>query len=348
MNRIHLLDIARGLAALSVVIFHYRIFYFIDNEKFIISNQPFSSFLYLIYDYGWIAVQFFFLLSGFVFFKFYLKKIKEKKISFYNFFILRFSRLYPLHFFTLLIVLLFYYLNVMYDFHSYIYADLKHFILNLFLIHEWGFKSIDGTFNDPSWSISVEILMYIVFFVIALKTNIFLSSSVILILSSILYFESKWIGYGGYCFFVGGLSYLINQKINIKIKLKMITLSIVIFSFSLFLKLVDFNSVIDKIILLTVIFPSIINLLNLINECYPKLGSKFSFLGDISYSMYLIHFPLILFFRFISDLFEFSINLDFNYIFIFYIFSTMFFSLAIYRYLEIPLRIIIRQRLIKS
>ena len=348
MKRIHLLDVARGLAALSVVIFHYRIFYFKDNATFIISNQPFSSFLYPIYDDGWIGVQFFFLLSGFVFFKFYLEKIKEKKISFYNFFILRFSRLYPLHFFTLIIVLLFYYLNEKYNFHNLIIVDFKHFVLNLFLIHEWGFKSIHGTLNHPSWSISVEILMYLIFFVIALKTNIFLSSFLILILSSILYFESKYIGYGGYCFFVGGLSCLIIQKIKIIIKTKMIILSIFIFLFSSFLQIFYLNSIIVKIILLTIIFPSIINLLSLINESYPKLGSKFSFLGDISYSMYLIHYPIILLFCFIFDLFEFSVNLNFNYIFLFYIFLTMFFSLAVYRYLEIPLRTTIRHKLIKS
>ena len=348
MNRIHLLDIARGLAALSVVIFHYRIFYFKDNATFVVSNQPFSSFLYPIYGDGWIGVQFFFLLSGFVFFKYYLKKIKENKISFYNFFILRFSRLYPLHFFTLLIVLLFYYFNEKYNFHNLVIVDFKHFMLNLFLIHEWGFKSIHGTLNGPSWSISVEILMYLVFFVIALKTNIFLSSSVILILSSILYFESKYIGYGGYCFFVGGLSCIIIQKIEINIKSKIIILTILVFLFSLFLQIFDFNSVIDKIIVLTIIFPSIINLLSLINECYPKLGSKFSFIGDISYSMYLIHYPIILLFYFIFDFFEFSVNLDLNYIFLFYIFLTIFFSLVVYRFFEIPLRAIIRQKLIKS
>ena len=67
MNRIYLLDLARGLAALSVVIFHYRIFYFKDNETFIISNQPFSSFLNPIYDDGWIAVQFFFIIRFCIF-----------------------------------------------------------------------------------------------------------------------------------------------------------------------------------------------------------------------------------------------------------------------------------------
>ena len=81
MTRIYLLDVVRGFAALSVVIFHYRIFYnhTVSLNIFDMSKQPFYNFLYLIYQNGWIAVQFFFLLSGFIFFKFYLKLIFEKK-----------------------------------------------------------------------------------------------------------------------------------------------------------------------------------------------------------------------------------------------------------------------------
>ena len=108
MERFYLLDIARGVAAIVVAIFHYKLFYAynLSSENFVIQNQPFYDYIKLIYEYGWIAVQFFFLLSGFIFFKLYLNKIKRKNLSFYNFLILRISRLYPLHFITLVIVLI--------------------------------------------------------------------------------------------------------------------------------------------------------------------------------------------------------------------------------------------------
>ena len=41
--------------------------------------------------------------------------------------------------------------------------DLKHFLLNLAFASYWGFQ--DGqSFNGPSWSISAEILVYVLFF----------------------------------------------------------------------------------------------------------------------------------------------------------------------------------------
>ena len=103
MQRLYLLDIARGIAAISVAIFHYKLFYAynLSLKDLITTNQPFYNYIKFIYEHGWIAVQFFFLLSGFIFFKLYLNKIKNKNISFYNFLILRISRLYPLHFLTL-------------------------------------------------------------------------------------------------------------------------------------------------------------------------------------------------------------------------------------------------------
>ncbi|RZJ64012.1 MAG: acyltransferase, partial [Flavobacterium sp.] len=103
-----LLDIFRGFAALSVVMYHWEKFYVTTDEalaSFNHSHQPLYSIFYLFYDAGDVAVDLFFLISGFVFFYLYSKKIAEGGISAGSFFTLRFSRLYPLHFATLLFVL---------------------------------------------------------------------------------------------------------------------------------------------------------------------------------------------------------------------------------------------------
>ena len=50
--------------------------------------------------------------------------------------------------------------------------------------------------------------MYLIFF-IAQHNNIIFNSFLIILISSIIFFKYKLIGYGGYCFFIGGLSYLI-------------------------------------------------------------------------------------------------------------------------------------------
>ena len=61
MERFYLLDIARGIAAIAVAIFHYKLFYAynLSSEIFVPENQPFYIYIKLIYEYGWIAVQFF-------------------------------------------------------------------------------------------------------------------------------------------------------------------------------------------------------------------------------------------------------------------------------------------------
>ena len=311
MNRIYLLDIARGIAAISVAIFHYKLFYSynINTEEYLIKNQPFFQYIKLIYQNGWIAVQFFFLLSGFIFFKLYLQKIYQKKINFYEFLILRISRLYPLHLVTLIAVLLIYLALNNYEFYNPIQGDLKHFIYNLLLIQQWGLSS-SASFNEPSWSISVEILMYIIFFYIALKQNIFFFITLVITTSVIIFFKFKLIGYGGYCFFIGGLSFLILDKLKLSNKIKIATLILIIFFSTNFLIIFKISTIVNKIVLLTILFPAIINLLYLINSKYTQLGKKISIIGDISYSIYLIHYPIILTILFILNFLELKINFN--------------------------------------
>ena len=108
--------------------------------------------------------NFFLFYQDLFFFFMYKDLIFSKSISFKNFIILRLSRLYPLHLLTLFIMLflqlLYNYLNDSY----FIYEgnNFKNFILNFLLIDQWGFTT-QWSFNNPSWSISVEFLLYIIF-----------------------------------------------------------------------------------------------------------------------------------------------------------------------------------------
>ncbi len=345
MNRIYLLDIARGIAALAVAIFHYKLFYSynISLSSYRIESQPFYNIMKIIYEYGWIAVQFFFLLSGFIFFKLYLKIVSQRKISFNKFVILRISRLYPLHFLTLFLVFIIYLTLKFNNFYNPINVDLKHLILNLLLIHEWGFKSY-ASFNEPSWSISIEFLMYLIFFLIALNKNIIRNSIIIIIISSLVFFKYKFIGYGGYCFFVGGLSYLLNQKLRLNVNYKIFYLIVIILTFSLFLKITNFDTIIQKIILLTFIFPSLINCLFLINNKLPFSGKNLSILGDISYSIYLLHFPVILSTLLIFNFFNFKVDFNLPIFFASYLITTIFMSIFVYKFFETPLKNKIRSK----
>ena len=95
IKRFYALDALRGLAALGVVLFHYRMF---D------AGRPLEKTFLFIHVYGWMMVDVFFCISGFIFFWKYGELIYQKSIGFKKFALLRLSRLYPLHLLTLLLV----------------------------------------------------------------------------------------------------------------------------------------------------------------------------------------------------------------------------------------------------
>lgn len=161
----YMLDLCRGLAAYVVLIFHYQHFFLpsdLISTEAIRAQQPLYWLLWPIYGHGWNAVQFFWLVSGFVFAAVYIGTRSNSR----EFFVNRLARLYPLHFITLL---------VMAALQSVSLAalgrltlteifDLKHFAMHIFLASNW----VDTTkfsFNGPIWSVSLEVLFYAVFWV---------------------------------------------------------------------------------------------------------------------------------------------------------------------------------------
>jgi len=349
-NRFYLLDFYRAIAALAVVLFHYNLFYILGNNSKEPSQKepPLYDIFFFGYDNGWLAVQFFFVLSGFIFFNLYLKKINNREINFKNFFILRFSRLYPLHILTLLLALFISSLFVESYFLDNI--DLKHFFLNIFLIQNWGFE--DGnSFNQPAWSISVEILMYGIFFFVA-KTKKFLLPIILIliILSSIVFFKYKLIGYGGFCFFIGGLTnkiFELIKKINFKnswIIFYLFLLLILLIFYSL--HNYNFSSKEQKVLLIVFFFPSLI----LASVVFPMRNNliikKISIIGNFSYSIYLFHYLILLIFIYFLKKFDIFINFNSLYFFSAYLLTCFFVSIISFYFFEIPLQNLIRKKLI--
>ena len=166
--RLSSLDSLRGFAAIGVALFyHYQHYIGISTYS---GDYPFSSFGFWFFKYGWSLVDFFFVLSGFVFSYVYKEKIAQKKIGFKEYCFLRFSRLFPLHFVTLVLVAIFQCLRINTHLGYYIYSfnDTYHFVLNLFLVQSFGMDR-GWSLNGPSWSISCEIVAYLIFFGVALK-----------------------------------------------------------------------------------------------------------------------------------------------------------------------------------
>ncbi len=368
-ERLYLLDIARAFAAFTVVLQHYQHFYLYNSEQvseiFVRSSQPFFELIGFAYNFGSQAVPFFFMLSGFIFFSFYFKKVSSKKISFRNFFILRLSRLYPLHFLTLIITIFFQLIYMKYQNNYFIFEEnnFRTFFEHLFLIQEWPLMSKNSinAFNAPSFSISVEMFLYITFFFISLNYAKNLKQLFIIIIFALIFysFARSSLTLGLLLFFVGGFLYyllekikksLINNKLQVIIILTIINL--IIFSQSLnslFLQLqFELEFILGNrlmILLYFVKFPLIIINLCIIQFYFKDIGKQLQILGDISYTVYLIHFPIQIIFHLIN-IEIFKINYDNNFVFILFISVIIFFSILTYKFYELPIKKKIRSKLL--
>jgi peptidoglycan/LPS O-acetylase OafA/YrhL len=160
------IDLLRGLAAISILFWHYQHFWFPPAGQPAalppLEELPLSAIFWPLYRYGHHAVELFWVISGFVFAAVYAGT-RQTAGAFFG---ARFARLYPLHFLTLVVVAalqIWTFASLGY-FQIYLYNDLYHFILNVFFVSDWGFQE-GFSFNAPIWSVSIEIFVYILFFI---------------------------------------------------------------------------------------------------------------------------------------------------------------------------------------
>jgi len=332
----------RGLAGLSIVIWHFQHFYHFESS-FIRSSQPYYNFFFFFYNHGHLAVAIFFSLSGFIFFWLYYEKIKNDLVSGKEFFLLRFSRLYPLHFITLIIVCLLQLYSIKKTGSYIVYSnnDLKHFLLNLFFISGWG--GYEGpSYNAPIWSVSLELFSYICFFLFS--KYIYKKKYIIFLVIICLTFINSRFAFVCYYFFIGGLAYLALTMINIKnnkIFDKMILLiPIILISGFIFF---NYNNHLSKrldAINLGIINFTLILALAITQFRFKKIGNKLSKIGNLTYASYLWHFPIqLVILLFFKDIFFYEINISF----LFYILIVIFISILSYKFIEINLQNKIRK-----
>lgn len=162
-----LIDGLRGIAALAVVLFHQRHFALAGVEAQAVADyhlvEPGRGWLWPVYDYGYLAVQLFWMISGFVFAGAYLGRAASTR----GFVVNRLARLYPLHLLTLLIVTMLQAVAVNRLGTTLIYGhyDPADFAAQLLFASNWV-DSTRHTFNGPIWSVSVEVLVYLLFWVL--------------------------------------------------------------------------------------------------------------------------------------------------------------------------------------
>lgn len=301
----------RGIAVLAVVLFH-------SSEKF------FSN--------GFLGVDIFFVVSGFVVTPLLARIVMQsenhnQKIGrLKHFYKLRFFRLAPALLFTLTFsVFLIFFLGSP-DYHS---RFANQGIFTLFLLGNLGAYGFSGDYFSPNpnplvhfWSLSVEEQIYLFFPLILLilfakfKYSIKRFTFIYLIITSIsmtsflnpealepFYVEigirspTQFSFYSPidrlWQFTLGGIGYFISQAdlLRKKVNIMVINWCLVTLTLLSLLSVIDLDLKIDSIFIsvftfLTLIFKSF--------DCLPTmLKIVFKWLGDRSYSIYLVHLPIL-------------------------------------------------------
>jgi peptidoglycan/LPS O-acetylase OafA/YrhL len=303
VERLYLLDVLRGLASLSVVIWHYQHFYYVgpgtSAPNFDRTAQPLYFLFAPLYEHGGFAVQLFFALSGFIFFHQYAEPIRRGSVSAYEFTVLRMSRLYPLHFVTLIFVAVGQAIAYATTSQFVVYPcnDAAHFVANLFLVSQWVLVSQQcWSFNAPIWSVSVELFLYICFFLFALRLPARWSAQFLLTLAIIATGIAinvaglfHLLGEPIFCFFAGGLAYLLWSRMQWHTSfLQRATASLLALAALVAVRLVGLSSILVG----AVVFPALILALALWQSTEREAGKRARLIGDITYSTYLLHFPI--------------------------------------------------------
>ena len=288
-KELYLLTILRGIAAIWVVFYHIaeRVSPYVGETASIIIKS------------GYLAVDFFFVLSGFVIALNYQSHFKASinKTLMTNFMIKRLARIYPLHLFIVFAYLIepaaFYLTGRDYDFNTLVY------ISNIFLVNNWGILTA-LPINVPSWSISTELFAYLLFPFLAFFINkknkllhlilLFLMFNFVLIS----WFYINNVPHIGYDITRNGLVRCVCQfalgiviyNALTKSKKQIMVFLVVLFLFAAFTVKMDNNFF---------FIPSVMSLI-LIAAIYIESKQSFDYLkpliwlGNISYSIYLSHY----------------------------------------------------------
>jgi peptidoglycan/LPS O-acetylase OafA/YrhL len=326
MKRLYSLDSLRGLAALAIVVWHWQHFFAVRGvypDRWSRSAQPCYAALRPLYEGGWMAVDLFFALSGFIFFWLYASEIRERAMGARKFVWLRFSRLYPLNAAALAIVALLQIAFHRASGHYFIFAANSgaRFVSGLALAQQWLPPNIEQTFNGPAWSVSVEVLLYALFFAACRSGFAGLRQSLIIAVASVpLLWWNSFIARGVMGFFLGGATFLITAAILGRADARRFARIAVVAALLLWgLVAVEaylgplhaaldwlarslpvsaqgwFKANSENLFLLAFIFtvsPISIAALALQEQALGGNWRRAAFLGDISYATYMLHFPL--------------------------------------------------------
>jgi peptidoglycan/LPS O-acetylase OafA/YrhL len=343
------LEIIRFISAIAVLFWHYQHFSFIADKPtdFAHDQQPLYRFFSLFYDYGFYGVQIFWCISGFIFFWKYRQAVADGMVSGKKFFVLRFSRLYPLHGVTLLLVggLQLAYLAQKGYYFVYQNNDVKHFLLQLFLASNWGFQK-GYSFNGPIWSISVEVVVYLLFFLLLRVAGKSALVNVGVLLACGL---AKWLHVPSLIidsvafFYAGGLAAMASRYVDQRALLRYAAVLVAVSApLAVYASNVRQEPLVQTFLLLYV--PVLLYVCSREFAVTPRVQKLIEAAGNMTYSSYLIHFPIQLSAALLCAALQRPIPYYSVKFFLLFMGATLVAAYYLYRWFELPAQNAVRRR----
>lgn len=354
-NKLLGLEALRFLTAFAILVFHYRHFAFVADKPvgLVQDRLPLYGLLQAFHDFGAFGVWIFWCISGFIFFWKYRDPIADRSVDGWKFFVLRFSRLYPLHLVTLLFVALLQ--PVYFDLHGYFFVyqnnDLPHFLAQLFMASDWGIV-FGNSFDGPIWSISIEVLVYFLFFLMLLSTKSWLLN--VAVVAACL--SASYLGAGGQItncltfFYIGGLAAMARKAIvssrlgwGIEGGAWLVVAMVPPLVLGLARDQLDW---LDYPLLLTYT-PVVLFCLSREITVPASIQKAVEAAGNMTYSSYLLHFPIQLIMVLGFAIRGLPIPLYDVTFFMVYLATTLLASYLIYRYFEAPMQNLVREAFLR-
>ena len=340
-NYIKHLDGLRAVAIFGVIIYHAKIYF---------TSEPFLK-------GGFLGVDLFFVISGYLMTSIIYEQSKNNNFSFKKFILKRIRRIFPAILFICIVSLPFIYFHIM---PKDLIEQIKSILSSIFFFSNFFYSYISQEYAAESsllkpfihtWSLSVEMQFYVILpliIVLVIKKDLSLFKTFLILiiifficsLFSNIYFQDLNF-YNSISrlweFLFGGLVYLIQKK-NFKINqnnsfinsLIILSFFTIIFYFIIF----DTDLFFKTWLLIPFVFCSGILIFFKENNLMNKLFNLnlISYIGKISYSLYLTHFPIFAFSRitdFTKGNFEKKIYLGILIILV---------SIILYKFIETPFR----------
>jgi peptidoglycan/LPS O-acetylase OafA/YrhL len=361
-NKLLGLEVLRFLTAFAILVFHYRHFAFVADQPIGLVNDrlPLYRLLHVFYDFGRYGVWIFWCISGFIFFWKYRDAISDRSVGGWKFFVLRFSRLYPLHIATLLFVALLQPLYFKLNGYFFVYQenDLTHFLPQLLMASNWGFQNA-LSFDGPVWSISVEVLVYFFFFAMLLATRSWLFNLVVIAaclrasgqVAADCLTASGQVATCFAFFYAGGLAAMARRAVTPSVyRLAAESagwLAVIAFPLSAWQFTNGHLESMEFLLLLLTVTPILLFCLSRDIVMPASLQKVVEAAGNMTYSSYLLHFPIQLMAVVAFAIIRAPIPLYDGTFFGLFIGTTLLASYLTYRYFEAPAQNLIRELMLR-